>query len=291
MKQPLIEHREELAGYETRVLELEGAGDPVVLLHGFADSADTWRLVLDRFAREGRRAVAVDLPGFGTADRLDTDAPVLEQLDAFAAAAVAYAAEEAGADRVVLTGNSLGGCLSLRAAEREDLPLAGVVPIAPAGFDHPAWFRVIERDPIVRWILASPVPLPEQVLRNAVGEAYRQLAFARPRGAAREVVRAFTDHHRRKDNVVSILSTGRRMLPELKDPFRLERIRCPVLLVWGDRDRMVTHKGSRHLVEALPGMTYELLEGIGHCPQVEASGRVAQLLLEFDTEGSEVSYR
>ena len=289
--QPLIEHREELAGYDTRVLELEGDGDPVVLLHGFADSADTWRLVLDRFARENRRALAVDLPGFGTADRLDTDVPVLPQLDAFAAAAVEYALAESGADRAVLSGNSLGGCVSLRAAARDDLPLAGVVPIAPAGFDHPAWFRVIERDPIVRWILASPVPLPEQVLRNAVGEVYRQLAFARPRGAAREVVRAFTDHHRRKDNVVSILSTGRRMLPELKDPFALDRVRCPVLLVWGDRDRMVTHKGSRHVIEALPDTTYELLEGIGHCPQIEAAGRVAELLLQFETEGSPVSYR
>jgi len=75
--QPLFEHRLELAGFETRALELEGSGPPLVLLHGFADSADTWRTLLDRLGRADRRAVAVDLPGFGTADRLHADQPVL----------------------------------------------------------------------------------------------------------------------------------------------------------------------------------------------------------------------
>lgn len=279
--QPLFEHRLELAGFDTRVLELEGDGPPLVLFHGFADSADTWRLVLDRLARVGRRAIAVDLPGFGTAARLDPAEPVLPQLDAFAREAIAYVAEDDPGGEVVVAGNSLGGCMALRAGEDKELPVAGIVPIAPAGFDMPAWFSVIERDPIVRWILASPVPLPEPVLRNAVGEAYRQLAFARPRAAQREVVRAFTDHHRRKDRLESALATGRRMLPELKAPFRLEHVACPVLLIWGDRDRMVTHRGARHVTEALPDTEVLLLEGIGHCPQIEAAERVGDALLAF----------
>ncbi len=278
-REPLIEHRLELGGFDTRALELEGDGPPVVLLHGYADSADTWRRVLDRFARAGRRALAVDLPGFGAAEPL-RDGPVLPQLDAVAAGAVEYAHAEGGAD-VVLAGNSLGGALSLRAAEREDLPLRGIVTIAPAGFEHPRWFSVIEREPLVRLILSSPVPLPGSLLRATVGEVYRQLAFARPRAAAGEVIRAFTSHHATKAHVVRILDNGRRLLPELQQPFRLERVECPVLLVWGDRDRMVTHRGAVKVTEALPDTTYEVLEGIGHCAQVEAAERVAELLLEF----------
>src|SRR5207244_11038456 len=106
MIQPLFEHRIELAGYETRVLELEGDVVPIVMFHGYADSADTWRQSLARLGRHGRRTIAVDLPGFGTADALTGD-PVLPQLDAFASAAVDYLAGTRR-QRVIAVGNSLG---------------------------------------------------------------------------------------------------------------------------------------------------------------------------------------
>lgn len=280
--EPLIEYRLELAGYGTRALEIEGEGPPLLLLHGFADSADTWRCTLDRLARRGRRAIALDLPGFGAADRLRPGA-VLPQLDAFAAAAAARLHDQAG-EAPVAVGNSLGGTTVLRLGERREVPLAGVVPVCPAGFDHPAWFRIIETAPLVRALLLSPVPLPERIVRGAVGAAYRQLAFARPGEAAREVVGAFTGHHRSRRAVARHLDTGRRLMPELRRPFDLARIEAPVLLVWGARDRMVPSSGSRHLLEALGergGVTYELIEDCGHCPQIEEPDRFAELLLAF----------
>jgi pimeloyl-ACP methyl ester carboxylesterase len=280
--QPLIEYRLELAGHATRALELEGHGPPLLLLHGFADSADTWRRTLDRLARRGRRALALDLPGFGAAAPL-ARGPVLPQLDAFAVAAAQHLHDDAGEPPVVV-GNSLGGCVALRIAERRDVALAGVVPVAPAGLDHPGWFRVIESAPVIRALLASPLPLPEGVVRAAVGLAYRQLAFARPRAAAREVVAAFTSHHRDRRAVGRYLETGARLLPELQLPFRLEEIEVPVLLVWGENDRMVPSRGSRHILEALggrDGFTYELIPRCGHCPQIEAPDRFVDVLLQF----------
>jgi pimeloyl-ACP methyl ester carboxylesterase len=41
--QPLFEHRLHLAGYRTRAVGLEGDGPPLLLLHGYSDSADAWR--------------------------------------------------------------------------------------------------------------------------------------------------------------------------------------------------------------------------------------------------------
>jgi pimeloyl-ACP methyl ester carboxylesterase len=280
MREPLLEHRLTLGGVGTRALELEGDGPPLVLLHGFADSADTWRRSLDLLARRGRRALAVDLPGYGAADPLPPAGPVLDHYRAFAAAAVAHAGAEAGGAPVILCGNSLGGAIALRAGE-DDLPLAAVVPVAPAGLDMPRWFGLIERDPFVRGLLAAPVPLPERLVRRVVGEAYRALAFAQPRAVAAEVVASFTEHHRTRDAVATVLANGRRLLPELHGCFTFADVRVPVLLIWGDRDRMVTHAGARHVVEALPDTTYVLLDGVGHCPQVEAPERFVAALEDF----------
>jgi pimeloyl-ACP methyl ester carboxylesterase len=285
MIQPLFEHRIELAGYRTRVLELEGDGVPIVMFHGYADSADTWRQMLAALGKVGRRAVAVDLPGFGTADRLTPD-PVLPQLDAFAAAAVRYAARGRGSAgrRVIAVGNSLGGCVSLRLAEREPQRVAGIVGIAPAGLEMSRLLHLVQRDPVLHSLLALPAPVPGVVLRAAVARLYRRLAFADPRAIDPHVISAFTWHHRDRSRVAHYLDTAHRLLPELRSPFALERISVPVLLVWGDRDRLVFHRGAERVLAEVDGSRLELLEGIGHCPQIEAPDRVCELLLSFSDE-------
>src|SRR3954449_11746921 len=105
----VVEHRIEIAGHATRALEVDGGGPGIVLLHGWGDSADTWRPLLGQLGARGRRAIAVDLPGFGEAPRLH-DGAVLPQLDAFAADLVE---SWAGKEPVVVAGTSLGGCVAL----------------------------------------------------------------------------------------------------------------------------------------------------------------------------------
>lgn len=279
MRQPLFEHRLELAGRTTRALELEGEGPPLVLAHGYADSADTWRLVLERCAQAGRRAIAIDLPGYGEADRLN-GGPVLPQYDAVVGELVERVAHEAG-EPVVLAGNSLGGVVALRLGAVPGLPLLGIAPIAPAGLEMPRWFSAIERDVVLRTVLASRVPMPAALVRLIVGQVYRQLAFSRPREAPGELVSMFTSHHPSVAAVHHVLAMGRRLLPELQSPPPLAAIRVPVLLVWGDRDRMVTHAGARLVLDAVPGTDHVVLASCGHCPQLEAPDALAELLLGF----------
>jgi pimeloyl-ACP methyl ester carboxylesterase len=273
--QPLFEHRLELAGYDTRALELEGDGPQLIFFHGFSDSADTWRLTLDRLARVDRRAVALDLPGFGTADPL-SDGAILPQLDAFADAALEQFAPRGGA---VVAGNSLGGCVAMRLAERREL--AGIVPVAPAGLDMARWFVLLERDPLIRALLASPLPLPGPLVRGVVGEAYRRFAFRRPGQLDSKISKTFASHFRDRDTVRAIHATAQRLLPELRDPFRLEQIDCPVLLVWGRQDLLVFQTGADRVIDSVEDARLEVIEDCGHCPQVECPARFSELLLKF----------
>lgn len=283
--EPLFEHRMEFAGYETRVLELEGRGDPIVLFHGWSDSADTWRCVLAQLGRQDRRAIAVDLPGFGAAAPV-ADGPVLPQLDAFGAAALAYAG--AGARRggrrrparAVAVGNSLGGCLALRLAERAPGLVERVVALAPAGLDMARWLALIEHDHVLRLLVQAPVPFPPRVVQSAVGRVYRSLAFADPDRIEPSIVRNYVKHHPDRAALVRMLASGRRLLPELHDPFDFSKIGCKVLLVWGDSDRLVFHRGAQRLLAVVEDSRLELIEGCGHAPQLEHPERVVELLLE-----------
>ncbi len=95
------------------------------------------------------------------------------------------------------------------------------------------------------------------------------------------MIDGFTSHFTDQRTVARYLATGRALLPELKDPFRLERIACPVLVVWGKNDAMVYSKGAQRVIDAVPGARLELLDRCGHCPQVECPDRFAELLLDF----------
>jgi pimeloyl-ACP methyl ester carboxylesterase len=279
------EQRIELGGFGTRMLELEPAGTSdgpaMVLLHGFSDSADCWRPTLAALARRGRAAIALDLPGFGQAARLDREAEILPQLDRFVASAVQREAERSPTGDVIVAGNSMGGAAALRAAENPELALRGVVPVAPAGLDMAGWISVIEGEAPLRWLMRSPLPVPEIAVREVIGRMYRTLAFADPRGVDAAAVSSFTRHVATKRDVVRILGTGRRLVAELRDPFRLERIERPVLLVWGERDRMVFSTGSERVLEAVRDSAIVLIPDCGHCPQVERPDRMAELLADF----------
>jgi pimeloyl-ACP methyl ester carboxylesterase len=143
------------------------------------------------------------------------------------------------------------------------------------------WLRIIEAHPLIQGVLKSPVPLPETVLRRMVAEVYKRVAFHKPGAVDSRAIASFTSHFADPKDVARYLATGRTMMPELKDPFKLEQIACPVLVVWGKQDRMVLSKGAQRVVDVLPDTEVALLDQCGHCPQVECPDRFTELLLEF----------
>jgi pimeloyl-ACP methyl ester carboxylesterase len=270
---PLVEQRVQIGGVRTRALALEGAAPTFVLLHGFADSADTWRAVLARLRLERRAALALDLPGFATADPLHDYEGVVEQLGDFASAAAAEC------DDPVLVGNSLGGSAALVAAANGAAPEA-VVAIAPAGFDMGGWIYRLEHFTLLQMLLNLSPVLPGALLRSVIEEIYRQLAICEQPAVADEVVRRFASHHRDRATVLSFLATAQRLLPELKQSLPLEGdITAPTLVVWGEADRMLPAGNAQLVRELVPHARVELLAGCGHCPQIERPQKIAELLL------------
>lgn len=271
-----------LGGVETRRLRIEGSGIPYLLLHGFADSADTWRPLLRELAKAGRGAAAIDLAGFGAAGALAPGSPMLGQWDRMVNQAVRELSETNDGSPVFVAGNSLGGSLAMRAAARAELPVAGIVPIAPAGLEMARWFGVIEGERLLRLLRLSPVPIPEAAVREVVGRVYSNLVFSSPGQADPEAIASFTRHIPSVSRGSEILDIGRRLLPELENsPFQLDRIVCPLLLIWGDRDRMVFTGGAERVLRTVPYSDIEVIPKCGHCPQLELPARLAQMLLDF----------
>jgi len=275
----ILERSAVLDGTRTRVLEVDGEGPPVLLLHGFTDSADGWRPVLRALARGARRAVAVDLPGSGAADPVAREG-VLEDLSRFAQAFVAQYAGEAGA---VLAGHSLGGLLALRAAERGDERLRAIAPISPAGLGYHAQVRWVEAGlqalgPIVRLTHRAPVPAP--LVRSGVRWFYRsRLPDADP-----DLARHYAEHFRGMSDIRRFGRISRCLAEEIRaHPLRIDRIGTRVLLIWGGRDRICDVAGATALLDAVPGSRLVVLDECGHCPQGQDPEGVARLLLELSS--------
>ncbi|MEV5003773.1 alpha/beta fold hydrolase [Nocardioides sp. LML1-1-1.1] len=267
--------RARYAGWTTRRWESPGVGTPVVLLHGFTDSGHSWSGVLGALARSGRSAVAVDLPGFGSADVL-APGPILPQLDRFVADLVSV---EGRGGPVVLVGNSLGALAALRAAAA-GAPLDGVVLLSEPSCGDRALIRLFRRrrlGPLA--LLGLPVPLPRPIVHR--------LLVA---GAARAVGRGPLDPDapsRIADFVIGrggpawALRTARQLALESIDCHDFDAVTCPVLVAHGARDMIIPVNSAELIHARIPHSVLDVRRRWGHCPQIEFPDEVAAAVLGF----------
>lgn len=109
----------------TRTLNVHGSGHPIILLHPFGVTAETWEPVLEILGRKGNRATAPDLIGSGPADSFK-EGPLLPQLDEFVAAVVAAHRSQGP---VILVGVSHSAVLALRAAAAAPADVHAVIAV------------------------------------------------------------------------------------------------------------------------------------------------------------------
>jgi pimeloyl-ACP methyl ester carboxylesterase len=245
-----------------------GSGEPLVLIHGLGHSWRGWKPMIPLLERDFD-VLAVDLPGFGHSPPLP---PGVEPTAEALAGAVERAMDDAGFDRAVLCGSSMGGWISLELARRGRA--TSVVAIAPAGMQHRrenAWGKAYLRamHAVVR--LAPP---PEGLLRTRIGRAlYGGSVVARP---SRLDPDDFAETLRLFANAPGFDAT----LPHTFDrqPTGLNEIDVPVLILWGTRDLLLFPRQGRRFERAIPGSELRYLKGLGHLPMSDDPELLAELV-------------
>lgn len=246
----------------------------MLCLHGFLDTWRVWELVLPLLER-GHDVLAPTLPGHAGGPPVGPDvcaervADVLEE-----------AMDAAGFPIAHLVGNSLGGYLALVLAARGRA--ASVVALAPAGgwaSDDGSW----------RELLRGQVALHEQQ-RMLAPRAGELLATAEGR---RRATRLITERsaHLPADLLAHQMLGGARcdavplVEAALRDGYALdaERITCPVRIVWGAEDRLLPwpSAAARYRTDWLPNADWVVLDGVGHCPQLDVPLETAELVTGF----------
>lgn len=258
-----------VGGVRWRSREAQGEGDPVVYVHGLLASSATWEAVLVP-ASAGRRAIAVDLPGFGCSDRpWPNDYTVRGQ----ARSLVDYL-NARGIGRAVLVGNSLGGAVAMLVAADHPERVAALVLVAPATPEARLGWPVR---------LMRSRALGELALRSAtrplVAYGLRHWLFARAdRVTAHEIDDGWVP--------LRIPGTRRAALCAIRSDPRhyagLEaRIHVPTLIVWGREDRLLAAWQGERLRSRIAGARLVVLPDAGHLPQREQPEAFSRALAEF----------
>ena len=235
---------------------------PLVLLHGFTQTGESWRPVIDQLG-ERYRAVAPDLRGHGSAgDRRPVD------LGACVEDVAALVADEPFA----LAGYSMGGRVALHVA-----------------LAHP--------DRVERLVLVSASPgIADDVERDARREADEELAaelegqedvaaFASRWGRQRlftgqsPAVRELLHADRLRSGPAGLAAALRGLGPGSMEPLwgRLGELAMPVTLVVGERDAKYVAIAER-MAARVPRARVVSVPAVGHAAHVEAPAIVAELL-------------
>ena len=268
----------DFGGTGTRMLSVAGGGPPIVLLHGYADSADTWRAVLAKLAAAGRRALAVDLPGFGRADPRPAG-PLLPQFDAFVDAVLASVGP------AVLMGNSLGAATAVRAATRHQSVRALIALDDPLGADH--WLARLARRselPLAFWSRIGRAPVPSRALRWVTRYAMPRALYGPGSPPDPEVIARWSRSLSTAGEVATLGRYAFQYAYETKGGHRDIRVSCPTLIVHGGHDRIIPMSSSHALHQRIPGSELVVLPGSGHCPQLDDPTAVVRLLLRLVEE-------
>ena len=251
---------------------VQGEGAPLVLIHGFMDSHQSWRRNVDFWAKS-HRVYAIDALGFGASERVRAPIYTLK----LQARVLSEFFQTLNIPSAAVIGHSMGGALACQFAY--DFPdlVHKLVLIAPATY----LYGSVPSD--------SLRPVPRRLTRGVLGiyEKFQgdsptalNSAYGDPQRItqdARQFRNRMMHIHGTHDALISMSKSKR----EANVPEGLNQIKIPALIIWGDCDHILPPAHALLHRRDLPNARVEFVEGAGHIPHEEEPEYVNHLVENF----------
>ncbi|MEQ8485086.1 MAG: alpha/beta hydrolase [Pseudomonadales bacterium] len=250
-------------------------GPALLLLHGANASLHAWEPWVAELG-DRYRVITLDLPGHGLTGRVPDD----DYGPAAQAAAVAAVAAEAGLERFVIGGNSMGGGVAWRYALDHPQRIKGLIllaPVPPAAWREALAVQPRGRAPVAFALLSQPwfravarYLDPQLLLVQGLRSAYHDPALVDDALIAR-----YRDLTLREGTRAAILSRSGRPRDEAAASAEPGGIRQPTLLLWGAHDALIAPEFGERFRDAMPAARLIVYPDLGHVPMEEAPARTA----------------
>ncbi len=241
-------------------------GQPFACIHGFGGDKETW-LMMSTLLPRSRGVSLIDLPGHGAS----TDVPEREASIRHHAEAVLRVMDQAGVDRAIVCGNSMGGGVALRLAASYPDRVAGLVLVASIGRD-------IHDGPARGWIDGDNPLIP----RAQDVDKFMAIVLERPPPVGRAVIRHVIMERVRRATSLHKLFRGFVLAGDAAGvPRDVGRIDQRALVIHGEQDRIISKRIAEDLVLGLPRAELVVMRGVGHAPQLEAPRHTARIVEAF----------
>jgi pimeloyl-ACP methyl ester carboxylesterase len=267
-----------LLGFDDGAVDVDGVrvpflargwGVPLLMVHGFGGDKESW-LLLAAAMRRNRCIVIPDLPGFGAAGAIDP-----ERASAQAQARVLGSLlDHLGYARAHVVGSSMGGGIAIRFAVDAPARVSSMTLIGSVG-------PVVKKSEVGLAIDRGENPL----VVNDVDDLDRLMRLVTERRPpVTKSMRRFiaADKVARRDAQMALFRGWNQPRDgEGLAHIALGDVRTPALVIHGVKDRVIDKSTGEALAQQLPDARLELLEGVGHAPQLEAPRKVGRLIEGF----------
>jgi haloacetate dehalogenase len=286
---PGLEYERLAIGDASYLVALGGDGPAVVLLHGYPETHYCWHRIAPELARS-HRVIAPDLRGYG-ATRAPAGGPLGEGYSKRERAnEIVSLLDALGVEGAAVVGHDRGGRVAYRMAldhprRVERLAVLNIIPTVEQ------FERVTPESAIGYWpffFLAQPAPFPERLIAAAPEHYVRSLIdawAAWPERIGDEAVVHYVEAFR--DNAIPGSCADYRASFHTDRPLDAEdraagwRIRCPVLVIWGELDEKFSDAGPLEVWRRWADSAEGTALPAGHFIPEEAPGELVDALVPF----------